>query len=402
MTVGIGNYVIDWELAQQLSTKLAIVAVIVVVTWALAKGAKWGFAKLVDQVPVLQRQGGNGESVGESLGKIVSLLIWLLGLIAVLQRLGLTNVIKPLNTLLDQVMGFIPHIIGAGIILFVGAAVARIVRQLVETTLSAANLDKWAARGGVDKVTGHNTLSKTIATICYVLIIIPVAIGALDALEISSISDPAKAMLGTVLAIIPALIGAAIILGLAYFVGGWVADMFEDLLSNLGFDRAIKGTGLIAESVQPSKVVGRVTMIAIMLAAAVQATQLIDFPALNAILATILDVGSRVIFGSVIIAVGILIANLIAGVVKNASDGGTFAPNIVRYATIGLFVAMGLSQMGIGGPIVETAFTAIVVAAAVAAAIAFGLGGRDAAARMLERLEVDASDAPAAKPARKK
>jgi hypothetical protein len=147
MNIGIGNYVVDWELAQQLGMKVAIVAAIIVITWALAKGAKWAFARLVNQVPVLQRQGGNGESVGESLGKIVSLLIWLLGLIAVLQRLGLSRVIQPLQTLLDQVMGFIPNIVGAGVILFVGLIVARIVRQLVETTLSTINLDKWAARG---------------------------------------------------------------------------------------------------------------------------------------------------------------------------------------------------------------------------------------------------------------
>jgi hypothetical protein len=178
--------------------------------------------------------------------------------------------------------------------------------------------------------------------------------------------------------------------------------MVEDLLSSLGFDRTVHGTGLISSNVSPSKVIGSVAMIAIMLFLAIAAMKILNFPELTSILTTVLEMGSRVIFGAVIIAIGILIANLIANIAKNATAGGSFGPTIIRYATIGLFVAMGLSQMGIGGPIVQTAFSAIVIAAAVAGAIAFGLGGRDAAARMLDRLEADAADQPAAKTARKK
>lgn len=400
MSNGIGGYVVDWDLARQLGEKAAWVAAILVITWALAKGAKWAFAKLVSQVPMLQRQSGAGEAVGESLGKIVSLLIWLLGMIAVLQRLGLDNVIKPLQTLLDQIMGFIPNILGAGIILFLGLVVARIVKQLVETTLSTINLDGWAARSGVDKVTGTNTISKTLATLCYVLIIIPISIAALQALQISAISEPATQVLRTVLGAIPLLIGAALLLGIGYFAGTWVSGLVEDLLSGLGFDRTIHATGLVSSKVSPSKVLGSLAMVGIMLSLAIAATRLLAFPELTTILNTILEIGGRVIFGSVIIAVGVLVANLIASIAANASDGSTLGATVIRYATIGLFVAMGLSQMGIGGPIVELAFGAVVVAAAAAGAIAFGLGGRDAAARALARLEAE-SEKPATKAAPK-
>jgi hypothetical protein len=162
--------------------------------------------------------------------------------------------------------------------------------------------------------------------------------------------------------------------------------LLEDVLNGLGFDRTIHSTGLVSAKVSPSKIAGNLAMIGIMLFLAIAATRMLDFPELTSILNTVLEVGSRVIFGSVIIAVGLLVANLVAGLVGNASDGGSIGPMVVRYATIGLFVAMGLSQMGIGGPVVELAFGAIVVAAAVAGALAFGLGGRDAAARVLEKM----------------
>ena len=59
-----------------------------------AKAAKWTFAKMVDQIPFLRRGTSSGESVGMALGKIVSLLVWLLGLIAVLQQLGFDRVME--------------------------------------------------------------------------------------------------------------------------------------------------------------------------------------------------------------------------------------------------------------------------------------------------------------------
>ena len=134
-----------------------------------------------------------------------------------------------------------------------------------------------------------------------------------------------------------------------------------------------------------------------MLFFAIAATRMLNFGELSAILNNILDIGGRVIFGSVIIAVGFMLASLIAKIVRSSGDGGAMGATIVKYAVIGLFVAMGLSQMGIGGPIVQTAFSAVVIAAAVAGALAFGLGGRDAAARALDKLNAGETPQKAAR-----
>jgi Conserved TM helix len=388
MITDISSYQVDWGVARNFGEKTLWVAGILLVTWGLAKAAKWAFAKLVDRIPFFQKQSGSGESIGISLGTIVSLLIWLLGLIAVLQRLGLDNVIKPLQTLLDQVMGFIPNIIGAGVILFVGLVVARIVKQLVQTTLSTINLDAWAAKGGVDKVTGSNTISRTIATVCHVLIIIPIAIAALQTLGISAISEPATKVLGTILSSIPLIIGASILLGIAWLIARWVASLVEEILPDLGFDGAVRAVGILPATSSPTRIVSTICTTAIMMFFAIAATRMLNFGELSSILNNVLELGGRVIFGSVIIAVGFLLANVLASVIASSGKGG-MGGSIVRYAVIGLFLAMGLSQMGIGGPIVEMAFGAIVVAAAAAGAIAFGLGGRDAAARALEKMQVD-------------
>lgn len=375
----------DPKLALEYGQKALSVLVILVVTWALAKAAKWAFAKMVDRIGFLQRNTGSGESVGLSLGKIVSLLVWLFGLIAVLNVLNLGSVTGPVQRLLNDVMGFIPNIAGAAIIFFVGSMIAGIVRQIVETAMQTVNFDRWANKGGVEKVTGNASISKTIGTVVYVLIIVPVAIAALQALQISSISDPLVGMLQTILRAIPNIIGAAILLGLGYALGRWVAGLVEDLLPSLGVDRSVAALGILPEGTSVSGIAGKVVMVAIMLVSAIAATRLLNFPELTALVNEVLTLGGSVIFGGVIIAIGFLIANMLAKLVGGAA-GESIGQIVVKYATVVLFVAMGLKYMGIADSIIEMAFGALVVGGAAAGALAFGLGGRDAAARALDKL----------------
>lgn len=340
---------------------------------------------MVDRIGFLQRNTGSGESVGLSLGKFVSLLVWLFGLIAVLNVLDLGSVTGPVQRLLNDVIGFIPNIAGAAIIFFVGSMIAGIVRQIVETAMQTVNFDRWANKGGVEQVTGNASISKTIGTVVYVLIIVPMAIAALQALQISSISDPLVGMLQTILRAIPNIIGAAILLGLGYALGRWVAGLVEDLLPGLGVDRSVAALGILPEGTSVSGIAGKVVMVAIMLVSAIAATRLLNFPELTALVNEVLTLGGSVIFGGVIIAIGFLIANMLAKLVGGAAGDG-IGPMVVKYATIVLFVAMGLKYMGIADSIIEMAFGALVVGGAAAGALAFGLGGRDAAARALDKL----------------
>lgn len=382
----IGNYRFDPDLAWEIGEKLLWAALILVVTWALAKAAKWAFAKLVDNIAFFQRGTGSGESIGLSLGKIVSLLIWLFGLLAILQVFDLGGVMSPIQTLLNDIMGFIPNLIGAALIFFIGMMVAKIVRDIVVTALQTANLDKWANKGGVDSVTGNTAISSTIGTIVYVLIVIPVAILALDALDLESISGPASDMLAMILNAIPRIIGAAILLGIGYLISRFVVQMANEILPGLGVDRSVAAVGLLPEGTSASNVIARVVQVAIVLFFAIAATRMLDFPELTAILNQVLELGGSVIFGGVVILVGFLIANMLG---KLMGGAGSTPATIVRWVAIVLFTFMGLQFMGVGAEIVEMAFAALVVGAAVAGALAFGLGGRDWAAKKLDKLDRD-------------
>jgi len=104
-----------------------------------------------------------------------------------------------------------------------------------------------------------------------------------------------------------------------------------------------------------------------------------------ALLFQVTSLGGKVIFGTVIIVVGIFLARILSTLVGSSTGESSFAETIVKYAIIALFTAIGLTFMGLADQIVMMAFGLILGAAAVACAIAFGLGGRDVAARILER-----------------
>jgi hypothetical protein len=391
----IAGYAFDQAVFMEWAEKILYAAVIIIGTWVLAKAAKWTFARMVDQISFFRRGTSSGESLGMALGRIVSLLIWLFGLLMVLQQLGFDSVITPVQGLLGNFISYIDNIVFAAAIFFIGSMIARIVRDLVETFLATVNLDKWANMGGVEAVTGNSAISKTIGTIVYVLVIIPVAIAALQMLEISAITEPSMNLLNMVFKAIPLIVGACLLLGLGYVISRWIAGLIRDLLPSLGADRAINELGILPEGRAASGVIATIVTIAVMIFFAIAATNMLGFPQLTNILETVLGQAGNVVFGAVLIALGVLIARILQNLIADATGAG-IASNVTYWITAGLFVFIGLKQMSIGGMIVDYAFGALAIGAAVAFALAFGLGGRDAAARVLS----DMRSIPAPEPAK--
>ena len=402
---------IDWV---SLGSKVLAAIVILVVTWIIAKIVAWAFAKLTSKIPVLQKAGSDGDSIGKSLGSVAALLVWLFGLIALLDLFELSSVLTPIQGLLDGVMGFLPNLIGAVFVFIVGALVAKVVRQLVETALGAVPFDKWIGSGSklsgqVDQTVGVDTTAdpydaqaarpgtaaqivKVIGLVLYAIIMIVVAIAALQILGINSISRPAELMLAMILAAIPKIIAAAILLGIGVVIARFAADILGQLIDGLGFDRALHSMDVLPQGQSATPIVTKVIQIGIVLFFAVMAAQMLEFPQITAFIAEVLELGGKVIFGGAIIAAGVVIASVLAKIVPGS------ASQILKYATIVLFVAIGLKFMGLADSIINLGFGAVVVGGAAAAALAFGLGGREAAARQLERLQAESAARSAATP----
>jgi hypothetical protein len=385
--------------------KILIAILILVATWAVARAVKWVIQRAIDRIPALKRHitGGPDETVGHQLGTIAKLIIWLVGIMAALQFLGFAQVLAPINELVTEIFAFLPHLIAAGLIFFVGLVVARIARRLVETVLVAANIDGLLARIGIGSTEGtvrtapeavppgaapattRASLAKAGGILVFALIIIPVAIAALQALGISSISGPATDMLNQILGAIPRIIAAALWLGIAFIAARFLKSIIEAVLPPTGFDDAIRSTGVLPPNAVPSRIVANIAMIVVILAASIEAARQLGGDEIAIFLAQITALGGKVIFGTLIIVAGIFLARIVSNLVGSGTGEGGFAQVLVRYAIIALFTAIGLTFMGLADQIVMMAFGLILGSAAIATALAFGLGGRDAAARILER-----------------
>jgi hypothetical protein len=385
--------------------KILIAILILVATWAVARAVKWVLQRAIDRIPALKRHmsGPPDETVGHQLGTIAKLIIWLVGIMAALQFLGFAQVLAPINELVNEIFAFLPHLIAAGLIFFVGLVVARIVRRLVETVLIAANIDGVLARIGIGSTEGtvrtdpaavppgtapastRASLARAGGILVFALIIIPVAIAALQALGISSISGPATDMLNQILAAIPRILAAALWLGIAFIAARFLKSIIEAVLPPTGFDDALRSTGVLPPAAVPSRIVANIAMIVVILAASIEAARQLGGDEIAIFLAQVTALGGKVIFGTLIIVVGIFLARIVANLVGSGTGEGGFAQTLVRYAIIALFTAIGLTFMGLADAIVMMAFGLILGSAAIATALAFGLGGRDAAARVLER-----------------
>ena len=385
--------------------KVLIAVLILLATWIVARAVKWVLQKAIDRSPALRKHvtGTPEETVGHQLGTIAKLIIWLVGIMAALQFLGIGQILTPINRLTIQIFDFLPRLLGAGVLFFIGLIVARILKRLVETVLIAINIDGLMARIGVGDTEGttrtppeavppgaapgstRTSLAKAAGILVYALVIIPIAISAVEILGIEAISGPATAMLNEILAAIPNVLYAALWIGIAFIAARFLKTFIEATLPPTGFDQAIKSIGVIPANAQPSRIIANLAMIVIILAASIEALRRLGGDDIAIFLAQVTALGSKVIFGTLIIVVGIFLSNVIAKLVGSSTGEGGYAQTIVRYAIIALFTAIGLTFMGLADAIVMMAFGLILGSAAVATALAFGLGGRDAAARVLDR-----------------
>ena len=383
--------------------KILIALAILVATWIVARAVKWVLQKAIDKSPALRKHvtGTPEETVGHQLGVIAKLIIWLVGIMAALSFLGVGQILAPINELVVEIFAFLPRLIGAGLIFFIGLVVARIVRRLVETVLIATNVEGVLNKIGMaaevePKRTRKSTpaapgttrvsIARAAGILAFALIIIPVAIAALQVLGIEAISGPAIAMLNQILAAIPRILAAGLWIGIAFVAGKFFKSIIEAILPPTGFDDAVLSTGIVPANASPSRIVGNIAMVGIILLSAIEAAKQLGGGTIAVFLAQVTELGGKVIFGSLIIVTGIFLARIISGFVGSGTGEGGYGQVVVRYAIIALFTAIGLTFMGLADQIVMMAFGLVLGSAAVAAALAFGLGGRDAAARKLEQM----------------
>jgi len=302
-------------------------------------------------------------------------------LLLVLSILGVNDVLAPLSNMFDTFVGYIPNIIASVVIGFAGFIIARIVASLVGA--AAKGVDVVSSKIGL---TDSINLPKLAYQLVFLFIFVPILVVALDALEMEAISGPATGMLDELLAAVPNIVGAALILGVFYIAGKFIVSILVELLKNLGADtlpEKLSLKPLVGDGFSLSKLTGSVTFFFIMFTAVVSALEKVGMVEISLVLSNLLVLAGQIVLGLIILAIGNYFATL-AHTLLSKSENNALIASVARYSILALVLAIGLNAMGIADTVVNLAFGLSLGAIAVAFALSFGLGGREAAGKQME------------------
>lgn len=367
--------------------RLAAGTILVLIAWLIATVLRTVVSRLLEKSSLDEKLTATAgmEPMSKNVGNVLFWLVILFFIPAVLGAYQLEAMLAPVQGMINKALSVLPNVFAAVIIGFVGWLLAKVLRGLVVNLLAAAGADAAGHKAGLEQSV---QISRVAGTLVFIFVFIPTLIAALDALKIEAISRPATDMLSRILDAVPHLVAAALILVVTWFVAKFASALVARLLNTIGLDTLPEKIGLndaFSSDRKPSTLVGMLIMFFAMLFATVEAANQLNFTQVRDLVSTFINLAGNIMLGSVILLVGFWLANIAYTTLTRASSGtGTALAGIVRVAVIGLVIAMGLRAMGIADDIVNLAFGLTFGAVAVAVALSFGLGGREAAGRQME------------------
>ncbi len=205
--------------------------------------------------------------------------------------------------------------------------------------------------------------------------------------------------LSRLVAFIPNLIGAILILLIGWGIGkviqaavtrGLQAMHFNDLTERAGINDALQHAGIKRG---PSAILGIVAYWFVFLFAIQAAVNALGITALSALMSSVTLYLPRIFAALLIVIVGAWLASKLADMTRTLADAAQISyagllKTIVHGAVLFFAFAMALDFLGLSFPFLSTAFAILLGSVALAAAIAFGLGGREYAADVLAGREL--------------
>jgi Conserved TM helix len=192
---------------------------------------------------------------------------------------------------------------------------------------------------------------------------------------------------------LPRLVGALGILLVAYIVAKVIRKVIENALPRTGVDRAVHSgqygqyVARYASGFTPSTVIGAIAFWFIFLTGLLLALSTLGVEALNNAVASVVGYLPNVVAAIIILVVAIAVAGVVGGAVTKLMGDtalGKITAAVIPVLVITIATFMALVQLDIAVEIVTGMFYIVLGGIALAAALAFGLGGRNAAQRLLD------------------
>jgi hypothetical protein len=207
------------------------------------------------------------------------------------------------------------------------------------------------------------------------------------------ISQSLQRAVDDLLGFLPRLLGFLIILLIGFLVAKALQKLVTVALDKAGTDRALREgasgevVNRVAPDASPSALIGRVVFWFVFLGALSIAISSLGITALNDFLADVFAYLPNIVAAILIFIVAGAVAGFLARLITRAmgeSASGKIAATAVPALVMAIAGFMILNQLLIATAIVTITYAAIMGALALGTALAFGLGGRDVASRLLE------------------
>jgi small-conductance mechanosensitive channel len=202
--------------------------------------------------------------------------------------------------------------------------------------------------------------------------------------------QPLQDALSTFFSYIPQLIGAIVILVIGYVIARVLQAVVGRVLQGVGFDGWMERGGIKqffdrAETDQtPASVLGALVFWFVFIIAITMAADALGIPQVSAVLGQLIAYIPSIIAAILILILAALLANFASGIVRGAT-GSDLLASVARYAIIVYAAFAALTQLGIAVQLTANTFLILLGAGALAAAIAFGIGGMEVAREILEK-----------------
>lgn len=361
---------------------------ILLVAWIGARLVRAALERVGARLGVEQRLHSPG--LVATLAGVGGALVWLLALPALLGVLELQGLLVPVNAMLSRLMGFVPNVFGALVVLSIGMLLANIARQIISGLLRAAGSEKAAERLGLANALGPSGIAGLAGNAVYALLLLPTLVAALQPLGLDAVTQPLSKLLETVINLIPKLLSATILVGIAALIGRTLASMVGALLAGVGLDKLPERLGAAPLRVAGrtlSELAGTAVMVAVVMVAITQASDILGLPVLTQMLGSTGAAMVRLGVALVIVVAGLILASMAAqAILARAPRNATLLAWAARAAVLFFAAALALHQAGLPAEIVTIAFASVVGGISIGLAVAIGVGGRHVAGRVLDRV----------------
>ena len=196
--------------------------------------------------------------------------------------------------------------------------------------------------------------------------------------------------LGAIVGALPALIGAILILVIGFIIAKVLQGIVTRVLQSMGFQGWMESGGIkqffdrSQTNQTPLSILGKLVFWLVFFIAITMAVETLGISAISDVLAQFIAYIPQIIAAILILVLATLLANFVAGIVRGAT-GSNVIGSVAQYGIIVFAAFAALTQLGIAKELIAPTFLILLGGLSLAAAIAFGLGGKGVAQQMVEQ-----------------